>query len=489
MLSGPVPSNPFVTSRPVPVAAFLSSALGLFLVTFGAALAVLVYVYWANFPDPFVRHDDFPTVLGLPDLYYEKTLNEGRWLNYWFIAKPFTIPTPIAMALYVVAWAIFAASFAVHAFGPRVSVFPGARLLLAALIALTPQMFEISQWFNTVLPGAWILAVFGLVCLFAPRRVAVLSMLVFVPLGFSAYNTYPFYMLALLMCRVDHERSFRDLALTLAIFVLAFAIGMYGTYAINWYMHGVFGIELGEWRQPNYARSLMSLMENSEVLARFVALLLYVYGFNYKWLGYLMFMMSMLAVLVIFRRNRLLTLYVCTPAALGLGLLGAYALMTGINVPVRATAFHWFIAAFSLVFAVHSLGRNIIARAGMVATLALLCGYWAQKEARIFSSLQVWQVATRDLAAQVPAESERIVVFGHMAMIDGAVLAGIQSFDGLSYRLTYLTGKPTVICRDKDADCSAEMPPFDPAPRFGSTEIGHAGGVTYIRLPAIDRVP
>ena len=264
---------------------------------------------------------------------------------------------------------------------------------------------------------------------------------------------------------------------------------MYGTYAINWYMHGVFGIEEAEWRQPSYARSMAELWENSEVLARFVALLLQVYGFNSKWLGYLIFTASTLTVLVMMRRDRLLTLYVCTPIILGLGLLAAYALITGINVPVRATAFHWFIAAFSLAYAVQILGQNMIVRAGMVAMLVLLCGFWTQREARLFSFFQPWQNATRDLSEQVSTDSERIVVFGHMGMIDGAVLAGIQTFDGLAYRLAYLTGKPTVICRRRTVDCSAETPPFDPAPRFGSTEVGHAGGVTYIRLPAIDRVP
>ena len=34
---------------------------------------------------------------------------------------------------------------------------------------------------------------------------------------------------------------------------------------------GVFGIEEAEWRQPNYARSMADLVENSEVLTRFVA--------------------------------------------------------------------------------------------------------------------------------------------------------------------------------------------------------------------------
>ena len=475
--------------RPVSWSAFTSHTLGMFLTVFVVVLALLLYVYWANLPDPFVRHDDFPTVLGLPERYYEKTLNEGRWLNYWFIAKPFTLPTQVSIVLYLLAWAVFSAAFAVHALGERVEIFPGARFLLASLIALTPQMFEIGQWFNTVLPGAWVLALFGLVCLFAPRRAAILSMLAFVPLGFSAYNTYPFYMLALLLCRVDHERTLRDLVGVIAVFVLAFAIGMYGTYAINWYAHGVFGIEEADWRQPNYVHSLVDLRENTQELAKFVAYLLEVYGFGSRLLGYGIFSAATLAVLVMLRYNRTLTLYAYSPVLLGLGLLGAYTLMTGITVPVRATAFMWFVSAFSLVLCVQVLGRGMLMRAGLVAMLFAVLAFWTQREVRSFGLFQVWQGATRDLAAQVAADSERIVVFGSLAMIDGARSAGIQSFDGLGYRLRMITGKPVAMCRDADVDCSAETPPFDPAPRFGSTEIVHRGGVTYIRLPAIDRVP
>ncbi|WP_413719772.1 hypothetical protein [Silicimonas sp. MF1-12-2] len=475
--------------RAAPVDTFLASKTGLFAVTFGLTFALLLAVYWANLPDPFVRHDDFPFVLGMPEVYYEKTLNEGRWLNYLFLVKPFLVPPAVGMLLYLVAWSVFAAAFAVHSFGPKVDIFPGARLLLAFLIALTPQMFEIGQWFNTILPGTWVLAVFGLVCLFAPRRIAIFSMLIFVPLGFSAYNTFPFYMLAMLLCRLDQDRSLRDLASVLALFVVSFAIGMYGTYALNWYAHGVFGIEEAEWRRPNYVESLSDLGENAGVLVHFLANLLYAYGFNSKLAGFLIFAVSTLSVLVLLRYDRMLTLYAFCPVVLGLGLLSGYALMTGINVPVRATAFLWFVASFSLIVSMQILSVSLLSRAVLGMLLFAVLAFWAYRENWSFRLLQVWQASTYSLSQRVPAESERIVVFGHMAMIDGAAIAGIQSFNGLGYRLRYLTGKPTVTCWTEETRCSGETPPFDPMPRHGSTEIATENGVTYIRLPALDRVP
>ena len=164
--------------------------------TFVLALAVS----WGNLIDPFVRHDDYPTVFGEAESYYWKTETEGRWLNYWYISLALRLPTEVSFVLYLTAWSIFAAAFACYALGPRVVVFPGARLLIAWLIVLCPQAFDIAQWFNTVAIGIWVMAIYSLIVLFGSRRLAILMLFVFVPLSFSAYNTYPFYLLALLLC-------------------------------------------------------------------------------------------------------------------------------------------------------------------------------------------------------------------------------------------------------------------------------------------------
>ncbi|NND20063.1 MAG: hypothetical protein HKN98_15940, partial [Silicimonas sp.] len=246
-------------------------------VLFGA-LALALAVSWQNVFDPFVRHDDYPTVFGEAERYYWKTESEGRWLNYWYIKLPFVLPTQVSFLLYLTAWSTFAAAFATYTLGPRVRVFPGARFLLAWLIVLCPQAFDIAQWFNTVMPGIWVMAIYALIALFGSRGLAIGMLFVFVPLAFSAYNTYPFYLLALLLCRVDHERSLGDLVRVVAVFVLAFALAMLITNSLNWYFHGVFGIEEAEWRAPNYIEGVGDVLENLKTVTRFWQDVLSIYG-------------------------------------------------------------------------------------------------------------------------------------------------------------------------------------------------------------------
>ncbi|MBT8424858.1 MAG: hypothetical protein KJO67_07775, partial [Silicimonas sp.] len=94
-----------------------------------------------------------------------------------------------------------------------------------------------------------------------------------------------------------------------------------------------------------------------------------------------------------------------------------------------------------------------------------------------------------ELSDRIPENSDRIVMFGPLAMLRGAREAAIQNYDGLAYRFRFLTGKPTVSCLQSDADCSNETPPFDPRPRYDSMLIETVDRVTYIRLPALDLAP
>lgn len=459
--------------------------LRVLLVTFAFALAIS----WLNIPDPFIRHDDYPTVFGEEESYYWKTLSEGRWLNYWYIAKPFVLPPQVSFLIYLAAWSIFASAFAVHAFDAGTRPFLGARYMLAALIVLTPQAFDIAQWFNTVAFGICIIAVYGLVCLFASRKAAIWALLVFVPLSFSAYNTYPFYLLAMLLCRVDLDRSVRDLARVLIVFCVAFVMAILVTNTLNWHFHGVFGIEEAEWRSPNHLESLNDVAENLAVIHAFWVEVFIIYGMGYLLVGYAVFAIPLLFVLAVLRKSRGLVLYGMVTPILGMGLLTFYTLTTGVYVPVRATVFMWLVSCFFLIAGIDAVSttrsRRLILSIGVLACIS----FFAKEFILRFSYLQIWQTTTKEFAARIPGDSDRVVIYGPIAMFEGARNAAIQSPDGLSYRLRYLTGKPVVTCKFGEDECADETPPFEPRTRFGSMILETEGKVTYIRLPALDAAP
>ena len=62
-----------VTTRP---AALLIAALT-------ASLTLLIVSGTEQIADPFLRNDDFPAYFRDADTYLPKTLQEGRWVNYW----------------------------------------------------------------------------------------------------------------------------------------------------------------------------------------------------------------------------------------------------------------------------------------------------------------------------------------------------------------------------------------------------------------------
>jgi hypothetical protein len=261
------------------------------------------------------------------------------------------------------------------------------------------------------------------------------------------------------------------------------------TNLLNWHFHGVFGIVEAEWRVPNHVASFSDVIENVGRVVRFWQDVLLIYGMGNHAVGYVILVVPLLFALAILRRDRLLALYALTPVAFGMGLLMVYVLKTGIYVPVRATVFFWIVSCFLLVYGVEVLATSPARKIALLAAVLALAGFFAREFVVRFGYLQVWQASTRDLAADIPEGAERIVVFGYLSMLPGARNAAIQSFDGLAYRLRYLTGKPTVLCKQLDADCSNETPPFDVRSRFGSTLVETVDGVTFIRLPALDIAP
>ena len=462
-----------------------ASPTGHLLTTLCVALVSILIVSWHQLGDPFVRHDDYPALLGLHDEFYIKTLEEGRWVNYWWMKRPWLWSSQVNFYAYLLGWATFSAAFAANALGPSASlIWRGA---LAVLVVLTPQAVNISQWYNTLIPGVWILAIYGVFCLYLPWRWSLALLLVFAPLSFSAYTTYPFVLLALLMTKHDLERSWRNLALIIVVFAVSFALSMGMAYGLNWIYHDVFGIVVGDWRQPNPATNLQELVGNLPILARFVKLLLYNYGLGNMFVGFAIYSVVAVAFFLVFLRDRGMALFALVPTALGLGLLSIHALTSGVSFPVRSSIFVWMSASYAVVqlgIIIGPMRGGAVVASAMIAGMIGFLGYQVfQKQGGWFNE---WQASTRALADRMPDGIDRVVVYGERFAIDGAREAGIQTARGVSGRLTYLTGLPVIACYEAAGICDDYQPPFSLNEDFGEIRIEKSGQTAFVRLPPLE---
>lgn len=441
----------------------------------------LIAANWRWIPDPFIRHDDFPALLGYEHMM-TVTLNEGRWLNHWWVARDFFWPHQVNFALYFLGWATFCAAFATAALGPSASL--GWRATLAVLMAFSPLHFNIAQWFNTLVPGVWVLALYAVIAMVVRWQVAAALLLVFAPLGFSAYTTYPFLMFGVLAARHDLPLDRKTYLTLTATFVAAFALAILAAYTLNYLNHGIFNIHPAPWRAPNKLDSLADFQVNLTRLSSLIAPLIKGLGMGYVQVGLLAFWVGILSLYALFRSDPARSGFVITPAVLGLGLLSANAVLTGVVFPVRAAIFFWL----AMVYAMVRLGQRIApGTARQSIALALLWslitfyGYQIDRNIRLFYT--GWQTLTRELAEQVPPGTTSIRIHGDYSAPPEAKLAQIQSAWGMRMRLEYLTGVPAFDCTETPKVCGDQATPFDPGQVTEEPEVMISGGVAHVRLP------
>ena len=112
-----------------------------------------------NLLDPMIRHDDYPAFFADAPAFWNKTLHEGRWLNYIWHLRDVVTPAWLNFALYQSLWAGFVAALAVTTIGPDASRW--FTVVLALLVLVCPSEMLISLWFNTLIPGLAVVTLFA----------------------------------------------------------------------------------------------------------------------------------------------------------------------------------------------------------------------------------------------------------------------------------------------------------------------------------------
>lgn len=427
------------------------------LLTLGVTYAVLLATSFAMLPDPFIRHDDYPALLADPNGYYIKTLDEGRWISYLWHLRGFVLPSWLSFAVYQLLWATFAAAATFVLCGPKVRA--RVALPVSLFIMVAPPATLISLWFNTLLPGLAIVVLFTLLVVrFGAQRMRI-WLLVFVPVTLMCYTSYPLLLLAVLITAHDTRWSARNLVALLALFVVSFALGLLTIYSLNWVYHGVFGIPMAEWRQPNPVTDMASLQANLATAGEFLARMMDTFAQRFAPLAWVILAFVFFGLVLLARREGWPAAYIVAGLAAGFGLVLLQILRSGVIMSPRVMIFAWVmlaaIVARMLMFLETrqmDLGIRVL-RGGAL----IIVGSYALNSAHSYMSYMPWQVESRAMADALPAGDGPIWVTGDSMLIPTAGDVFLQNPRGFSMRLAYLTGRVVHDCSegaDSDPGCA-----------------------------------
>lgn len=434
--------------------------------------------------DPFIHYDDYPALVLYPEGYYMKTLAEGRWLNYWWHLRGVFTPSWFNFQLYYIGWALFAAASALSIFRSSDIRYPA---LLAALVVLAPQTTLISGWFNTIIPGIWLLATYAVLSLFLSPRAGRYLLLLFVPLTLQAYTPYPFMLLAICLMREDQDKTLRDIAGVLLVFLASFALGMLVIYTLNYAVHGVFGLALAGWRNPDPASDLAGMIHNLPKAATSLKQLYMMTGFGKPAMSAMIVVTFAASLIAIYRRAPMEVLCILLPSLGGLGVLCLHATLEGVMFPFRSTYFVWITLAIGIMRALQLRQTDGTSNGSAPIALTLMFALTIGAMVRVHNqSLAIWQHQTRAIAAQVPAGTEDIFVYGTHLSVNGPGGPLTQMPNDMQYRLTYLTGVWAEMCTETPENCESVTPPFEPPVTGDSFLILNTGSTTFIRLPVTE---
>ena len=427
--------------------------------TFLVILLSVMMMSGLNVADPMIRHDDYPALFADAPAFWNKTLHEGRWLNYIWHLRDAVTPAWLNFAVYQTSWALFVAALAVVFTGPK-----GANwftVVLALLMMVSPSAMLISMWFNTLIPGLAIVALFaGLACRVSSRTLRLL-LPGFVIVSFMAYTTYPLLLFAVCIAKTEN-RSLRDLVGLILLFCASFALAVLTVYAINWQVHGVFGVPVANWREPTAANGLGDIVANLPKLWETFQIVFHRNGFGFAPLiGFIPVMLAA-AFAVFYKYARLEGLYLIAGVSVGIALVVVQVLKLGVIVPPRAFIFAWVFAAMAMVRAVELLSQteSWAGRMGRNAIL-LIVGVYFIEIFMFYGQHNAWRADTKQLAQEISDTDGSVFIYGDSSQIASAKKSGIQSSKALPFRLQQLTGRRAVNCIETPDQCPKQPQVID----------------------------
>ena len=421
--------------------------------TFLVALIGVLLISLPTITDPLIRHDDYPAFFAEPDAFWPKTLHEGRWVNYLWHLREIVTPAWLNFAIYQALWAVFAASIAVVATGRDGS--PWFATVLALIVLVAPPASLIALWFNTLIPGLALVALYAALGWVMSVRAHRALLPLFVTLTFMAYTTYPLLLLAVCLARTD-RRSFLDLFGLLSFFAASFILAVLTTFAINWQIHGIFDVPPAEWREGTPAADFGGLIANLPLVTQSIATFFDRATFGF--LPALVFHLALFggATVILFKRAPLEALYLHAGLWMGMALVVVQVLKLGVITPPRAFIFAWVIYALIIPRAAIILRRDgADPRQLARKAILLIAAFYLPLTFMQFSTHRDWQSDTRAIAERAPAAQGQVFLTGKVSEMESAHKAFIQTEIALLERIRQLTGRTAIFCVSAPEACKA----------------------------------
>lgn len=439
--------------------------------TYLVILIAVMVMSLLNLADPMIRHDDYPAFFADAPQFWNKTLHEGRWLNYIWHLREVVTPAWLNFAVYQALWALFVAAIAVVASGRKGATW--FTLVMALMMMVSPAAMLISLWFNTLIPGLAVVALFAVLACRVSSRTLRALLPGFVIVSFMAYTTYPLLLLAVCIAKTE-DRSIRDLAALLFLFCASFVAAVLTVYAINWQVHGVFGVPVAEWREATAATGTEGLQQNLAKLWESASIIFNRQGLGFPPLIVFYPLLLITAFAVLIKRAPLEALYLLAGLSVGLALMVVQVMKIGVIVPPRAFVFAWVFGILAIVRAVELLSVNEgwQGRIGRNAVLLIVGVYFIQIFL-FYGQFRAWQTDTKAIAQEISLVDGDVFSYGNAMEIASGDRANLQSLQALEFRMKLLTGRDIIICHDTPDLCP-------PRPELGDT------GDTEIHLRATD---
>ncbi|SFS85700.1 hypothetical protein SAMN04488040_2124 [Sulfitobacter marinus] len=444
--------------------------------TFLVAFIAVMLMSAMNLADPMIRHDDYPALFGDAAMFWNKTLHEGRWLNYIWHLRPVITPSWVNFALYQGLWALVVSSIAVATSGPKGT--NGFTVLMALMLMVSPSAMLISPWFNTLTPGLAVVALYGLLACKVSNRMLRTLLPGFAIVSFMSYTTYPLLLLATCIARTEH-RTLRDLAGLLMLFCVSFIAAVLVVYALNWQVHGVFGVPVADWRQATSASGMAGIIDNLPKLRETFQIIFHRNAFGF-WPLILFFpALSITSFAILLKRRPMEALYILAGLTVGIALVIVQVLKIGVIVPPRAFVFMWVFAVMAIVRAVETLGwtSSVPSRLGRNAIMLIIGVYFIQVFL-FYGQFRAWQAETRAIAQDIEPREGPIFIYGNPMRIASGQEASIQSREAFSLRLRQLTGREAINC-DTDADACPARPDLGVADQ-GEIHLRYTGSDQFV---------
>ncbi|EFN00176.1 hypothetical protein ACQP31_07425 [Actinobacillus pleuropneumoniae] len=229
-------------------------------------ILVICFIYsTGQFTDTYIRHDDweFMTHL-LPNMNHhgtpwDKTLWEGRWINFLWSYQAKELSINANYIIFILGYSLFSwvySSFLVKEYVYiKNDIF--IKVIISLMIFFCPTYADLSLWPATLSPSVWIAFVGVLYCIYKEYWLG--KVILFITLVMSYAPLAPACLLLIVSCQ---NQSFLNVFRTIILYISSYLLGVLIIYTLNYKFHGVFGVQIQDWRNPNPLVSFQTFIDN-----------------------------------------------------------------------------------------------------------------------------------------------------------------------------------------------------------------------------------